>query len=79
MLYRARVSGNRGKVVQSVRLQRLAVPPRFWIQDARVVAGQRGSTVRRIGLYDYPPGGKRLDSSSGFYNPMGMTVSVAPK
>jgi hypothetical protein len=79
MLYRVKVSGIRGRVVQSVRLQNLEVPPRFWIQDGNVVAGQRGYTVRRIGLYDYPAGGKRLDVFSGFHNPMGMTVSVSPK
>ena len=79
MLYRVRVSGNRGKVVQSVQLQKLAVPPRFWIADRAVLASQHGNSVRQIGLYDYPAGGKRLDVFLGFYNPMGMTVSVAPK
>jgi hypothetical protein len=79
MLYRVKVSGIRGRVVQSVRLQKLEVPPRFWIQDGNVVAGQLGHTVRRIGLYDYPAGGKRLDVFSGFHNPLGMTVSVSPK
>jgi hypothetical protein len=79
VLYRVQVSGNRGKVVQSVHLQSLTSPARFWIQDGNVVASQRAYTVRRIGLYAYPAGGKRLDVFSGFHNPMGMTVSVAPK
>jgi hypothetical protein len=79
VLYRVRVSGNRGRVVQRVGLQSLASPARFWIQDDNVVASRRAYTVRRIGLYDYPAGGKQLDVLSGFHNPMGMTVSVEPK
>jgi hypothetical protein len=78
-LYRMQVSGDRARVVQSVRLQRLASPARFWIQDGNVVASARAYTVRRIGLYDYPAGGKRIALFSGFYNPLGMTVSVEPK
>jgi hypothetical protein len=79
VLYRVRVSGSRGKVVQSVALQRLAAPVRFWIADSDVVASQRRNAVRQIGLYAYPAGGKRLDVFSGFHNPTGMTVSVASK
>jgi hypothetical protein len=78
-LYRVQVSGNRGRVVQRVRLQSLAIPARFWIQGDNVVASRRAYTVRRIGLYDYPAGRKQLDVFSGFHNPMGMTVSVPPK
>src|SRR6202041_3273868 len=37
-LYRVRVSGYRGRVVQSVHLQQLASPARFWIHDGDVVA-----------------------------------------
>jgi hypothetical protein len=79
VLYRVQVSGDLGKVVRRVRLQELASPARFWIQDGNVVASRRAYTVRRIGLYGYPAGGKTLDVFSGFRDPMGMTVSVPPK
>ncbi|HEY2475490.1 MAG TPA: hypothetical protein VGI19_11895 [Candidatus Cybelea sp.] len=78
-LERVHVSGDRGNVVDSVHLQGLGSPARFWIQDGDVVASQSPHSARRIGLYDYPAGGKRLDAFAGFYKPLGMTVSVPPK
>ncbi|MFY9737760.1 MAG: hypothetical protein WAK11_01800 [Candidatus Cybelea sp.] len=77
-LYRMQVSDDRARVVHTVSLQHVASPARFWIQGSNVVASRRAYTVRRIGLYDYPAGGKQLAVFSGFYNPIGMTVSVPP-
>jgi hypothetical protein len=78
-IYRVQVSGEHGKIVDMVHLQHLASWPHFVIVNGQVVATQRGAVVRRIGLYEYPGGDKALDVFSGFDDPMGMTVSVAPK
>lgn len=78
-LERVHVSRDRGNVVESVHLQGLGSPARFWIAGGNVVASQRTGSARRIGLYDYPAGGKRLAAFSGFYKPFGMTVSVPSK
>jgi hypothetical protein len=78
VLYRLRISDYRATVAQRIPLQGLGSPARFWIADGNVVATQRAYTVRRIGLYDYPAGGQ-LATFSGFYKPVGMTVSVAPQ
>jgi hypothetical protein len=77
-IYRVQVAGKLGKVVGIVHLPHLGSFPRFWIQGDKVVATRRAYTVRRIGLYDYPSGGKPIELLSGFHNPE-MTVSVAPK
>jgi hypothetical protein len=78
-IYRIQVSGERGKIVDMVHLQHLARYPHFVIANGEIVATQRGPIVRRIGLYEYPAGGKTLNVFSGFDDPVGMTVSVEPK
>jgi hypothetical protein len=78
-IYRVQVTGERGKIVDMLHLQHLARWPRFAIVNGEIVATQRGPVVRRIGLYEYPGGGKALDVFSGFDDPAGMTVSVPPK
>jgi len=78
-IYRVQLSGERGKVVKPVHLQHLASWPHFVIVYGEIVATQRGSAGRRIGLYKYPGGGKTLDVFSGFDHPAGMTISVARK
>jgi hypothetical protein len=78
VLYRLRISDYRATVAQRIPLQDLGSPARFWIADGNVVATQRTHTVRSIGFYDYPAGGQ-LAVFSGFYKPLGMTVSVPPK
>jgi hypothetical protein len=78
VLYRLRISDYRATVAQRISLQNLGSPARFWIADGNVVATQRTYAVRRIGSYDYPTGGQ-LAVFSGFYKPLGMTVSLPPK
>jgi hypothetical protein len=78
-IYRVKVSGARGKIVAMVHLQHLARYPHFIIANGEIVATLRGPVVRKIGLYDYPGGGEALDVFSGFDDPRGMTVSVAPQ
>jgi hypothetical protein len=78
-IYRVQISGERGKIVDMVHLQHLHSPPHFAIASGEIVATLRGPIVRRIGLYEYPAGGKALDVFSGFDDPAGMTVSVDPK
>jgi hypothetical protein len=78
-IYRIQVSGERGKIVQMVHLQNLASSPHFVIANGEIVATQRGPVVRKIGLYDYPAGGKALDVFSGFDGPHGLAISVKPK
>ncbi|HLY03830.1 MAG TPA: hypothetical protein VKR56_15195 [Candidatus Cybelea sp.] len=78
-LYRIQVSGERGKIASMVHLQQLSGWPQFAIVNGEIVATQRGAVVRTIGLYEYPGGGKALDVFSGFDDPVGMTISVAPK
>ncbi len=78
-VYRVQVSGKRGKIVDMVHLQHLAGWPHFVIVSGELVATQRSRFVRRIGVYEYPAGGKALDVFSGFDDPVGMTISAAPK
>ena len=52
-IYRIRVSGERGKIVQMVHLRSLASWPHFVIANDEIVATQRGPVVRKIGLYNY--------------------------
>jgi hypothetical protein len=78
-IYRVQISGDRGKIVDMVHLQHLASWPHFVIVNGEIAATQRGPVVRRIGLYEYPAGGKAVDVFSGFDDPLGMTVSVEPK
>jgi hypothetical protein len=78
-IYRIQVSGERGKIVQMVHLQNLASWPHFVIANGEIVATQRGPVVRKIGLYNYPAGGKALDIFSGFDGPHGLAISVKPK
>ncbi|HLY03831.1 MAG TPA: hypothetical protein VKR56_15200 [Candidatus Cybelea sp.] len=77
-VYRFQVSGTTGKVVGVVHLRNLAVTPRYWIAGNEIVATQRATTVRHLGLYDYPAGGQRIELYSSFYDPAGVTVSVPP-
>jgi len=78
-IYRIQVSGERGKIVQMVHLQNLPSWPHFVIANGEIVATQRGPVVRKIGLYNYPAGGKALDIFSGFDGPHGLAISVKPK
>jgi hypothetical protein len=78
-IYRVQVAGRRGKIVDMVHLQHLARWPHFAIVNGEIVATQRRPVVRRIGLYEYPGGGRALNVFSGFDDPVGMAVSVPPK
>jgi hypothetical protein len=78
-IYRIQVSAERGKLVQMVHLQNLASWPHFVIANSQIVATQSGPVVRKIGLYNYPAGGKALDVFSGFDGPHGLAISVKPK
>lgn len=77
-IYRVKVSGTRGKIAAMVQLQHLARWPHFAFVDGQILATQGGHGVRRLGLYDYPSGGKQLQEFSGFHDPLGIAISVAP-
>jgi hypothetical protein len=77
-IVRVQVSSSGGKVVGSVQLQDLARWPTFAIDDDHIAATKRHQLgVTQVGLYKYPAGGKQLDILSGFYDPVGMAISVS--
>jgi hypothetical protein len=80
VIYRVQVAGSTGNVVGTVYLRNLADEAWFWINDGTIAATAKpikGSTAT-VGFWRYPRGGLRYRILSGFYDPTGITLSVAP-
>lgn len=85
-LYRIRVSGSAGTVVQTTRFKgdRSDLVAQFWIGGRTILIpyGNGRRVVRKVGLWPYPAGGsatKSIDAPEGAAELFGTTVSVAPK
>ncbi len=77
-ILRVEVSSSGGKVVGTVQLEGLARWPMFAIDDDHIGATKRHALgVTQVGLYKYPAGGRQLNDLSGFYDPVGMAISVS--
>ena len=74
-IYRLVVHKRIAKVVSIVRLQEAAVHTQYVLAGQTMVATVSGAASRRIGLYDYPAGGKPTAIFSGFYNPTQLAIS----
>jgi hypothetical protein len=86
VIHRFTVSGSRGKVVGSTRLitHQMFHAAETWIQGDAVVAVYVYSACpslcpTAVSLWRYPAGGKPTKSISGLDEPLGVTVSVAPR
>ena len=81
LIYRVSVSGSTAMVAGTTRLDTInSANPTFWVQGSTVMTAS-GATHKKIGMWDYPDGGKPVKQ----YGPIshgpgklgGMTVSVA--
>jgi len=82
LIYRVSASGSIATVLGTTRLDTINRPIiAFWVQGSTVMTAS-GATHKKVGLWDYPDGGKPVKQ----YGPIsrgpgrlgGMTVSVAP-
>jgi hypothetical protein len=76
VIYRVRVSGSNGTVMQTVPLRDVEQTFWFWVQGNTVIAVMKSGYY--IGLFNYPKGGRNNKKLSPFYAPWGITVSVSP-
>jgi hypothetical protein len=72
---RLTIAGRYVKVASVVHLRDSELLAQYAIAGNTIVATQRGSNAKRIGLYDYPAGGKPTAVFSGFYNPVQIAIS----
>jgi hypothetical protein len=76
VIYRLRVLGSTGKVVQTVDIKPVPLQTRFTIEDGTIVAPTRSHDLRLLGLWGYPLGGKPEKTFPGLTRPLGLAISV---
>jgi hypothetical protein len=75
VIYRLRVAGAMGKVVQAVDIKPVPSQTRFAVDDGTIVAERRSHDLRLLGLWGYPLGGKPMKSFPGLTRPLGLAIS----
>jgi hypothetical protein len=78
VIYRVRVSGSTGTVVQTIHPLRLEVAAWIWVQGDTLIATVHGHGGSNIGFWHYPDAHEQFEKLSPFYDPIGITISVAP-
>ena len=79
---RLRISGSRARIVSKTRFKSgIRNATQSWIYDGAVLIpySTRGQSINKIGLWDYPEGGKVVTAfkQSKYWKFMGVTVSTA--
>ena len=74
-IYRLVIHGKIVKVASIVHLHDAALTAQYAMAGNEIVATMRGANGERIGLYDYPAGGKPKAVFSGFDNPAQIAIS----
>lgn len=76
VIYRLRVSGSTGKVVQTIDIKPVPLQTTFAVEDGTIVAPTRSHDLRLLGLWGYPLGGKPEKTFPGLTRPLGLTISI---
>ncbi|MGA8474395.1 MAG: hypothetical protein WB681_04950 [Candidatus Cybelea sp.] len=77
LVYRVKVSGSSGHVVKTIVFKHELPFLGSWIY-ANTLIGVLSSNENNLAFWHYPTGGKPFQKLTGFTDPLGITVSVAP-
>lgn len=76
VIYRLRVAGSEGRVVETVDIKPVPPQTRFAIVGGTIVAPARSHDLRLLGLWRYPLGGKPEKRFPGLTRPLGLAISI---